>query len=590
MTMSPRHGGDVVCLINMEEINMGNGKWNPDEFKNQAIAAVKSENSGFSATSMCDEFNPARIKKEGRWSKQGAFNDFALAITVLGGLDVSGSMDEIPKSLVKAGLGNLMADLNNIFNRPYENLQFSFAAIGDAKTDTAPLQVTHFESDNRFAEWLQRLWLEKGGGANGAESYNLLWWYAANKTHLNYVQDGRKGILFTIGDDNVHPGLTADEIQMWLDPNYEGKDMANKEILADVRKQYDVYHIVITDGDSYSYDFHKKQDKTKAQQNAEAKQWADLLGENNVVYSNSRDVVNAITKIVMRHRPAEQPNMSALTRQQWVKKTKENLTDKQWVEVLSYTLCPLSHEYMSDPVDWGNHKRGYQSGAVERYVRIYQKDPITKRKTTLPELNLKQNRNIAQLCLSYKPYFDALPKERKERLIQLTLPDPISDEYKKIMESGVVQVGMFSKSVPILSPMLPSSVSPVPPAAVSPAPPSAPARVPPDLSAVLNVDSDNIPDIFLCTINRTVMDKPVLAKDGFPYEESVIAEWFEKNNTSPMTGAVIDKELTSLNFIKSEIVRWKELQAAKSAVPATSVENQAPKSSVPPASVASPKP
>jgi hypothetical protein len=572
---------------------MGQGDWKKDKFQAQAQEAVKSENSGFTATRMCDDFNPALVKKEGRWSKTGPFNDFRDPITVLCGLDVTGSMGLISKLLLTGGLGTLMEYLKVKFNRPNENIQMSFAGIGDVMSDSAPLQVTHFESDIRFALWLQKIWLEGNGGGNGAESYNLLWLYAAMLTHLNYVrQTGRKGILITIGDDNVHPELTANEIQMWLRPDYQGGTLTNREILLAVREQYEVYHIVITDGDSYDFDFKERIDKTDAQKAAEAKKWRDLLGENNVVDCKSNEVVNAIGQIITRHRPPQRADMSNLSDEEWVKKTRANLTDEQWVEVLNYCLCPLSRVFMTDPVTWSEHKRGFQKEAVERYVRENQLDPITKRKTSLLALNFKPNTNIAQLCLNYKPYFDALPIGRKEHLIQMTLSSQLQAEHQKVKGSGVVQAGMFSKSFPVppsaVSPLLPAAVSSapsslpsaVPPAAASPVPPKAPAPVPPDLSAVLNLDSDKTPYIFLCSVNQTVLKDGVLAADGYPYERAVIEKWFEKHDTSPMTGAVINKTLIPLNFLRSDIERWEEF-TAKYAVPAASLGSQPPQSAVP---------
>ena len=117
---------------------MGRGHFDVTAYEKQAKEAQRSTNSGFTAIAMCDEFNPAPVKT--RFSKRGPFNEFRDVITVLIGLDVTGSMDVIPKSLLEGKLGTLMVDLKKTFNRPNENLQISFAGIGDAKCDNAPLQ------------------------------------------------------------------------------------------------------------------------------------------------------------------------------------------------------------------------------------------------------------------------------------------------------------------------------------------------------------------------------------------------------------------------------------------------------------------
>lgn len=49
----------------------------------------------------------------------------------------------------------------------------SFCAIGDAKTDKAPLQVADFGQGKEIDEKLSKLWLEDGGGGNQKESYEL---------------------------------------------------------------------------------------------------------------------------------------------------------------------------------------------------------------------------------------------------------------------------------------------------------------------------------------------------------------------------------------------------------------------------------
>lgn len=495
---------------------MGSGSFNVVQYRQQAQTAVKTENSGFTAKAMCDEFNPAKV--DVRESKKSPFNDFRDPITVLIGLDVTGSMDVIPKNLLKGSLGDLMVNLKKIYNRPNENLQISFAGIGDAKADESPLQVTHFESDNRFSQQLQRIWLEGGGGANGAESYNLLWYYAANKTHLNYVQqDNRKGILITIGDDNVHPSLTASEIQMWLDSSYKGGEISNEVLLKGVREQYDVYHITVTDGQAYNYDYVRRENKTKVQQSQEQKQWQSLLGHNNVIQAKSGEVASAIESIIIKHRPNQQQNMTHLNEEEWVKATRENLTNTQWQMVLSYTLCPITRRFMKYPVVWGDNKRAYEKDAVKKYVSEHQKDPITQAFLRPDQLILKVNSSIAQLCLNYESVFNALPSEKQQELIELTLPTSNQnnkDEMKVINNNdSMQQQGFFA--------------------------PKKPAQ---DMKSFLQ-----------CPLTLRKMINPVmLVETGQTYEEEAIKEWLANNDIDPLTRTPLkSKELTPNYALKS---------------------------------------
>eukprot|EP00049_Salpingoeca_infusionum_P019517 m.362248 g.362248 ORF g.362248 m.362248 type:complete len:356 (+) comp20252_c0_seq1:495-1562(+) len=45
------------------------------------------------------------------------------------------------------------------------------------------------------------------------------------------------------------------------------------------------------------------------------------------------------------------------------------------------------------------------------------------------------------------------------------------------------------------------------------------------------------PPEFLCPITYELMAEPVVAPDGFTYEKAAICAWFQRNKTSPMTGA-----------------------------------------------------
>lgn len=530
---------------------MGGGRFNMNAYKQQASAAAERPyDGGFKATSMCDEFDPKKVTT--RYSKTGPFNRFRNVISVLIGLDVTGSMGDIPKDLLQGSLGNLITDLEKTFLRPNENLQICFTGVGDALNDVAPLQVAHFESDNRTAQQLQKLWLEGQGGGNGAESYHLVWWYGANKTQLNYVlQENRKGILITVGDDNVHPKLTATEIRKHLDPTYEGADISNAKLLEAAREQYEVYHIIVTDGAAYCNDT-----MTQDKQNAQVAQWKSLLGDNKVVLAESLHVAKSISEIIKRHRPPVKPGIANLTTETWEKMTLANLNDTQWLEVLSYTICSLSGKFMKQPGDWNGSKRCYEKEDVISYVRKNGKDPITNKSLSLNNFNFKINSNISQLCDDYRPYFDALPEARKTRLVQLAL------EQMKPAEKFVSSDPTIAVPDSNVSSNKPANV----PAAALPPASNLPFFDRNPAAAVLNKDSDGAPHLFLCALTLELMDDPVLAKDGIIYERKEIQKYIDVTKStfmSPKTGVLIGIELTPVHELRGEILSWKEEKAKK---------------------------
>jgi hypothetical protein len=82
----------------------------------------------------------------------------------------------------------------------------SFAAVGDADADKAPLQVSQFEADNRLDAALAVMWIEEGGGGTGQESYELAaWYYAGTRCMQLAAGTGEKGTFFFVGDEAFYP-------------------------------------------------------------------------------------------------------------------------------------------------------------------------------------------------------------------------------------------------------------------------------------------------------------------------------------------------------------------------------------------------
>ncbi len=68
---------------------------------------------------------------------------------------------------------------------------------------------------------------------------------------------------------------------------------------------------------------------------------------------------------------------------------------------------------------------------------------------------------------------------------------------------------------------------------------------------------DAAPPSFLCPITTKIMIDPVSCADGHSYERSEIQKWFEKENTSPTTGMVLqDLTLTQNHALRNSIEEW----------------------------------
>lgn len=205
------------------------------------------------------DFDPRNIKfRESVDSKENP-NSTPIIIA----LDVTGSMGQIPESLIKDGLGRMATEI--IERKPVTDPHIMFMAVGDAVYDTAPLQATQFEADIRIAEQLKELYLEGGGGGNACESYNLPWYFAARKTHIDsFNKRSKKGVLFTIGDEEYPRILEASHIKHFVGDDVQA-DIPSDELLRMAQERYDVYHLMIKEGFNYTEQSHQ--------------QWTDLLGQ-----------------------------------------------------------------------------------------------------------------------------------------------------------------------------------------------------------------------------------------------------------------------------------------------------------------------
>lgn len=165
------------------------------------------------------------------------------------GFDVTSSMGFLAKELAVNSLNKTILSL-------YENHPVSFphilcSAIGDCKSDRFPLQVTQFEADIRIIEQLTGLYIEGGGGGNGGESYNLLWYFAAKHTKTDCFEKRRKkGFLFTIGEDLCHEGLNVSEIENVFGDKVP-YSLSNTELLREAEEKYHVFHIHIETENSF---------------------------------------------------------------------------------------------------------------------------------------------------------------------------------------------------------------------------------------------------------------------------------------------------------------------------------------------------
>ncbi len=165
-------------------------------------------------------------------------------IPVILALDVTGSMGSAAVEVAKQ-LNVIMTDL---YSR-VKDIEFCVMGIGDLACDDSPIQMSQFESDIRIAEHMDKVYFEYGGGGNAYESYTAAWYMGLRHTKLDCWNRGKKGIIITLGDEQLNPYLPHRALSSETGDNLQG-DVETAGLFRDASEKYDLYHI---DVDHRSY-------------------------------------------------------------------------------------------------------------------------------------------------------------------------------------------------------------------------------------------------------------------------------------------------------------------------------------------------
>lgn len=263
---------------------MGGGKWDPGTWSSYTSSKsydTKSTEQVFEQRTMHASLNPKGIKM--RESVDSADNPQSTAVII--GLDVTGSMGVVIDAMARHGLNTLVTEIYD--RKPVTDPHVMCMGIGDATCDEAPLQITQFEADIRIAQQLELLWLEGHGGGNNSESYTLPWYWAAKHTQTDcWDKRGKKGYLFTVGDEMPPATLRATDVKRVLGYTPD-TDLTAKALLALASERWDVFHVMVAEGNY-------------ASRNAAAvkKAWRDLLGQNAIWLKDHRLLAQTIVSAI----------------------------------------------------------------------------------------------------------------------------------------------------------------------------------------------------------------------------------------------------------------------------------------------------
>ncbi|MCQ2080876.1 MAG: hypothetical protein MJZ11_04405 [Lachnospiraceae bacterium] len=155
-------------------------------------------------------------------------------------LDVTGSMGYLAVEVATKALNELITKLYS--TGAVEDPALMCAAYGDYM-DTAPLQVTQFESDIRIAEQLLDIYFENKG--SGQVALPCLWEFLAKHTNIDAVNKRKeKGFLFSIGDQaTIRSTSIPQTITRVIGDSLPSA--TRDSLLKEVQEKFHVFHIMI---------------------------------------------------------------------------------------------------------------------------------------------------------------------------------------------------------------------------------------------------------------------------------------------------------------------------------------------------------
>lgn len=213
------------------------------------------------------------------------------SLPVIFALDVTGSMGDIPETLAKKELPVFM---QSILDLGVADPQVLFMAIGDAKSDKAPLQVGQFESAAaEIDQWLTRSYLESGGGPFGRESYELALYFAARHTDLDSVQKRHhRGYFFMTGDEHPYPSVSRSEVTALIGDTLT-QDLPLSTVLRELGESFHPFFLI----------------PDEARRARCERQWRDLMGDHVVCMSSPSDTCLVASALIAITEGADIPTV-----------------------------------------------------------------------------------------------------------------------------------------------------------------------------------------------------------------------------------------------------------------------------------------
>ena len=197
-------------------------------------------------------------------------------------IDVTGSMGDWPAVM----FSKLPYMDNECKEYLGEDVEISFAAVGDAHSDNYPIQIRPFKKGRDMEEELKALVIEGNGGGQARESYELTALYYAKNAKM---PNAERPVMIIIGDEGFYEHISTAHAA--LAHVKAEKELSTKEMFDDLKEKFSVYLIRKPYESGMGSDAHIQ------------KTWEDLVGKEHIATLPSADrVVDVIFGILAQEK------------------------------------------------------------------------------------------------------------------------------------------------------------------------------------------------------------------------------------------------------------------------------------------------
>lgn len=259
---------------------MGNSRFSASDYHSYASSTAHKTVHDYATTGMRPEFDPKKVII--RESVKSALNPKPTPVIVA--LDVSGSMGVCVEACRK-GLGTIFEQI--ISRAVVSDPHVMAMAVDDVDADPIPLQVTQFEADPvTIGKQIEQLTIVGNGGGNGHETYLGPLYFALEKTKCDAFKDGRKGYLFTVGDEQPQFSFSRKQIETMFGGENR-LDYTAEQLIAAVERDWNYFHIMVEEGSHF-----------KHYADVVRKEWASLLGERAIRLKDHTKLAEVVVSII----------------------------------------------------------------------------------------------------------------------------------------------------------------------------------------------------------------------------------------------------------------------------------------------------